>query len=79
MSKELSTINSLIKQVQECNASESHIEYGGINGTTSLTAVISVYDGQNPSHKVLDRLYEWAEKNNQEVAERIQRLLTEPM
>lgn len=79
MSKEFTTIQSLIKQVQELNAGEGHIELSGLNGDPDLTAVISVYEGQNPSHKVLDKLYEWAEENNRETAEMIQMLLTEPM
>jgi hypothetical protein len=74
MSKEKSIIESLAKQVQEINAGEAHMEFGGVLGNPNLTAVISVYDRQNPSNKVLDRVYEWAEDNNQQVVELIEAL-----
>lgn len=79
MSKESSIIENLARQVQEFNAGEGHVEMGEVFGNPNLTAVISVYEGQNPSHKVLDRLYEWAEENNEEVAEKIRNLVSEPL
>lgn len=74
MSKEKSIIEDLAKKVQDLNAGEGHLTMGGIFGNPNLTAVISVYEGQNPSHKILDALYEWAEENNKEVAEMIESL-----
>ncbi|KQN96895.1 hypothetical protein [Paenibacillus sp. Leaf72] len=76
MSKEKSILESLAKQVQELKAGVGHMEIDEILGNPNMTAVISVYEGQNPSHKILDAVYEWAETNNEEVAEMIRNLST---
>jgi len=61
MSKEYEVIESLKKQVTELGAGEAHMEVHGVGNIPEHTAVISFYDGQAPSHKVLDKLYEWAD------------------
>lgn len=67
-------VNGLVEQMQKLNAAESHVMLNNIHKTDGLTAVISVYDKQKPSHMVLDELYEWAEENNEEVKELIEKL-----
>lgn len=75
VSKESSMIASLVKQVEQTNAGEGHLAMGGIYNKPNLTAVVSVYDGQNPAHSILDHLYKWAEKNKQdEVVQMIEQL-----
>lgn len=65
---------SLAKQVQEMGAGSGHAVMNNIKHTKDLTAVISIYDGEKPSHMVLDELYEWAEENNKEVSDKIKEL-----
>jgi len=75
MSEEYKVIESLKKQVTELGAGEAHMEIHGVGKISEHTAVISFYDGQAPSHKVLDKLYEWAESyGKNEVIEMIQYL-----
>lgn len=72
-------VENLAKQTKKFNAGEAHVELGGILNNPDLTAVISVYNGQNPAHKVLERIFDWAEENNEEIAEMIRKLSNEPL
>ncbi|GAK03290.1 hypothetical protein JCM19037_1603 [Geomicrobium sp. JCM 19037] len=69
-------IKQLYDSAKLSGAEEAHIEFGEIFGDKDATAVISVYIDQNPSNKVLDELYEWAEEtDNREVIYKIHELL----
>lgn len=67
-------ILSLAEQVQKLGAGEGHVTFNNIKETEGLTAVISVYDNQKPAHLIVEELYEWAEENNPEVKEMIEKL-----
>lgn len=69
-----SLISNMKKQSKLLGAAEVHVVSGQLDGEEHSTAVISVYDGVKPSHIILDELYEWAEENNKEVAEKIEQL-----
>lgn len=68
------TILKLAKQVQELGAGSGHFTAHNIQHTKGLTSVISVYDSIKPANMILDELYEWAEKNNEEVKLLIEKL-----
>jgi hypothetical protein len=67
-------IFSLVDQMKQLGAPEAHLTANNIKYTKGLTAVISIYDQQKPAHMVLEELYEWAENNNKEVKELIEKL-----
>lgn len=67
-------IQSLIDSTLEMNAGDAHINLFNVNHTKDLTVVVSVYDTVKPSNMVLDELLEWAEKHDQELVERIERM-----
>jgi hypothetical protein len=67
-------IFSLVDQMNQLNAPEAHFTANNIKHTKGLTSVISVYNQQKPAHMVLEELYEWAENNNEEVKELIEKL-----
>lgn len=71
---EANTIFNLADQIKKLNAADGHMTLNNIRHTKGVTAVISVYDGIKPSHKVLEELYEWAEKNDPDLKERIEKL-----
>ncbi|MGC6589081.1 hypothetical protein ACPV3A_29570 [Paenibacillus sp. Dod16] len=56
------------------NAGVGHVTMENIENKEGLTAVISVYDNQKPAHLVLEELYQWAEKNNEEVKHLIEKM-----
>ncbi|GIN67093.1 hypothetical protein FKN04_13045 [Bacillus glycinifermentans] len=60
-------IFKLVDQMKQLEAPEAHFTANNIKHTKGLTAVVSVYDQQKPAHLVLEELYEWAEDNNIEV------------
>ena len=62
---------NLKKVAEETNAREIHITRENIQGDNDLTIVMSAYKGIKPAHIVLNELYEWAERNNLEVARMI--------
>lgn len=68
---------NLANQVKDLGAGDGHISINNIKHTKGLTALISVYDGIKPSHMVLEELYEWAEKNNEEVKLLIEKIETD--
>lgn len=73
-SSEANTILHLADQVKEMNAADGHMCMNNIQHTSGITAVISVYNGIKPSHMVLDKLYEWAEKNDTDLKNRIEKM-----
>lgn len=69
------TVESLYEQMKELEASEIHFQIESIFGNKQATAVISVYDGVKPAHKVLEELYYWAQENqNQELLDKIEEI-----
>lgn len=76
MTKEssLNLIDSLSQMSEKLGSSENHILSKDINGKKDTFGVISYYSGVKPSHLVLEELYEWAEENNKEVKELIEKL-----
>lgn len=64
----------LVDQVKKLNADDGHFTANNIQHTKGLTSVISVYDGIKPAHMVLSELYEWAEVNNEEVKNLIEKI-----
>lgn len=57
------TIKSLYDQVKQLDAGCAHFIMNKPFKDEKACAVIGVYDGQKPSHMVLDELWEWAEEN----------------
>ncbi|MCD7911076.1 hypothetical protein KC480_05990 [Bacillus velezensis] len=67
-------IFKLVDQMKKLGAPQAHFTANNIKHTKGLTSVIAVYDQQKPAHMVLQELYEWAEENNMEVKELIEKL-----
>lgn len=67
-------LKTLLKQVTDMDAAVGHVKLENIEKKEGLTAVISVYDNHKPAHMVLEELYEWAEQNNEEVKQLIEKL-----
>jgi hypothetical protein len=67
-------IENLKKELIEMNAGVCHVTMENIGKKEGFSAVISVYDNQKPAHMVLSELYAWAEQNNQEVKELIEKI-----
>ncbi|PLC14213.1 hypothetical protein BV582_21850 [Bacillus paralicheniformis] len=67
-------IFKFVDQMKKLETSQVHFTANNIKHTKGLTSVISVYDQQKPAHMVLQELYEWAEENNKEVKELIEKL-----
>lgn len=65
---------NLVNQMKQLGSPEAHFTANNIKHTKGLTAVVSVYDQQKPAHMVLEELYEWAEENNEEVKNLIEKL-----
>lgn len=64
----------LVDQVKKLGAADGHFTANNIQHTKGLTSVVSVYDGIKPAHMVLLELYEWAEGNNEEVKNLIEKI-----
>lgn len=67
-------IFKFVDQMKKLETPQVHFTANNIKNTKGLTSVISVYDQQKPSHMVLEELYEWADNNNKEVKELIDKL-----
>lgn len=67
-------ISAMSNEMLEMNATEAHVQLENVEKKEGLTAVISVYDNQKPANMVLSELYAWAEKNNEEVKDLIEKL-----
>lgn len=67
-------IRNLIDSTLKLNAGDAHIAMHNVNRTKDLTAVVSVYDGVKPAHIVLEELLKWADRNDSDLFERIERM-----
>ncbi|MCY8466427.1 hypothetical protein [Bacillus atrophaeus] len=67
-------IFKFVDQMKKLETPQVHFTANNIKNTKGLTSVISVYDQQKPAHMVLEELYEWADNNNKEVKELIDKL-----
>ena len=68
------TIFTLVDQLKKTESTDVHFTMNNIQHTKGLIAVVSVYDGIKPAQMVLKELYEWAENNNEEVKNLIEKL-----
>lgn len=70
----IEAIKPLAKLAQKIKAPNTHVVLRDQYNTQGLTTVISVYDGIQPAHIILDKVYEWAKANNSEVTTLIEKL-----
>lgn len=73
------TIELLVKQQDEFGSTSVHFKMEDIFNKEGLTAVISIYKDVNPSNEILDKVYEYAEKNDPELAKYIEYLEREEL
>lgn len=68
------TVFMLADQLKQVNGTDIHFAANNIRHTKGLTSVVSVYNNIKPANKVLDELYEWAEKNDVSLKARIKEI-----
>ena len=73
------TIELLVEQQEKMCSTSVHFKMEDIFNKEGLTAVISIYKDVNPSNEILDKVYEYAEKNNPELAKYIEYLEREEL
>ena len=69
-----STVKLLIEQQNLTKAAAVHCRMDNVFNEEGRIVVISVYDNIKPSNEVLDTVFEYAEKNDEELASYISRL-----
>lgn len=74
MKEEVRIILKLVEKMKNLEASDGHFTMANVTHTKGITAVLSVYDNIKPAQMILEELYEWAEHNNKEVKELIDKL-----
>lgn len=67
------TILTLLDLMKKVEAPSCHFVANNVSGTKGITAVTSVYDQQKPDHMILEEVYKWAEENNEELKQLIDR------
>lgn len=67
-------IFALADKIKQAGATDGYFIMHNIRHTKGITAVISVYANIKPAHEVLEELYKWAEINNSEVKELIEKI-----